>query len=233
MGSDEFDTGSGGRGRKLLLFVVLLVVVGAFVYDLSVIKPQFRKGVDDLKEMLDPRKGEDGNTLIKNGRPVPKGDQDGDGIVTTADVHKVAGREPGHSYFMKTDPDVLVEVYSWRRGIPLLNYNAYVVYKKFNDGHRLYSVDEVKPEESRFGDPVLPGELPDGLRRQGGGNDSGNANKGSGGEKKENADPGSAVEKKDDAPGEDGAGEEKPAEDEQKPDEGGEAGSGETDGARF
>jgi hypothetical protein len=216
MGSDEFDGGSGGRGRKLLLFAVLLVVVGAFVYDLSVIKPQFRKGVDELNEMLEPRKGEDGNTLIKNGRPVPKGDQDGDGVVSTADVHKLAGREPAHSYFMKTDPDVLVEVYSWRRGIPLLSYNAYVVYKKFNDGHRMYSVDEAKPDESRFGDPILPGELPEGLKRQGGGNAGDTAEKDSGSGKKDDSVPDTA-----------------PGEDEQKPDEDGEAGSDDPVGARF
>lgn len=179
MGGNEFDNRSGGRGRKFLLFVVLVAVVGAFVYDLAIVKPDFRKGVEELKGLMDPLKGEDGKTVIKNGRPVPKGDQDGDGVVSPADVHKVAGQDPSRSWFMKTDSDVLVEVYSWKRGIPLLSYDAFAVYKKFNNGHRLYSVNEVEPDESSFGDPILPGKLPEGLKRAGGGNadESGDAGK--------------------------------------------------------
>lgn len=179
MGGNEFDNRSGGRGRKFLLFVVLVAVVGAFVYDLAIVKPDFRKGVEELKGLMDPLKGEDGKTVIKNGRPVPKGDQDGDGVVSPADVHKVAGQDPSRSWFMKTDSDVLVEVYSWKRGIPLLSYDAFAVYKKFNNGHRLYSVNEIEPDESSFGDPILPGKLPEGLKRAGGGNadESGDAGK--------------------------------------------------------
>ena len=57
------------------------------------------------------------------------------------EIQKAVGRAPSDSFSDGTD---LVEVYSWRSGLPIRTHNLYAVYKPVGDDHVFYRMAKFK-----------------------------------------------------------------------------------------
>ena len=91
---------TSGNGRLYALLLLLAVLCGAFGFDRAVAK----KGIDDAFDKVKTFKRDK----------------------TQKDVHAAIGKEPSNKE--ELDDGVILETYSWIRGIPFLRYKMFVAY---------------------------------------------------------------------------------------------------------
>jgi hypothetical protein len=135
---------SSGGLRRVLLLVILVAVVGAFAYDQLVTKADFNSVKQEVEDMplLDGLK--------------KRGDHDGDGFITAADVRLTAGIDPAATEDL--GEKYKVETYSWSRILPGLSYDLFVVYRKGEERDVMYQVTSSRPDASSLPAPPSIGE---------------------------------------------------------------------------
>jgi len=105
------------RTRQIVLLIILAFAILALIWEFKVARPQSElawKEVDKLQ--------------------MTNYSTDGEVTNTNETVRQVIGKAA--SEVSEVDHEV-TEVYSWRRGLPLLAYKIYVVYDKRDDGRLL------------------------------------------------------------------------------------------------
>lgn len=108
---------SGGNSRQTVLLVVLVLMVCALLYDYQVARPAVDKAYDQIAE----------KSMLINSQSTD--------VLTNAGVKELLGLEPSSS-FEEVNGD-LVEVYSWRSGLPIRTHQLFTVYK-MNDGQWMF-----------------------------------------------------------------------------------------------
>ncbi len=93
--------------RQIVMVVVLLVVVGAAVYDFQVARPAAKAAYDTIMAKADEH--------IRSSKPP----------LSAADVQEVLKRKPSYS---EKGPNKYVEKYSWISGLPWRSYYIWVIY---------------------------------------------------------------------------------------------------------
>lgn len=114
----EFRGSPGGppstKGTSPLRLILLLMVFGValigLLYDYTIARPGIAKAKDTVEAMLN----QDPNT-----------DPNNDNTITPDEVQQVLGRKPSS---VEQRSNCLVEVYSWRSGLPTRTYDLKVVY---------------------------------------------------------------------------------------------------------
>jgi hypothetical protein len=107
---------SGTAVRQIILFVILLIVLGALIYEWSVPRRQFNAAVAKMNELREASELAD---------------------VTPDQVHQALGnREPTN--IVEDEPGAYIEQYRWRRAIPGKSFKLDVIYLKGVQGVSLY-----------------------------------------------------------------------------------------------
>ena len=114
---DEKSSGSAARVRQTILLAVLALAVVALVYEFGVARPKSLAAWDAI------------NKLIKSNY-----DQPGEVKNTNETVQAAVGKPPART---TDEGNQRVEIYEWRRGIPILAYSFRVTYDNKEDGRIL------------------------------------------------------------------------------------------------
>jgi hypothetical protein len=96
--------------RQFVLIGILLLLVLALVYDYRVARPGVETAYDKIAEQ----------SMLVNARSSE--------VFTNEDVQELIGKTPSRT-FEEPNGD-LVEVYSWRSGLPIRTHDLFAVYKK-------------------------------------------------------------------------------------------------------
>jgi hypothetical protein len=110
---------SGGSSTRLVVLLLILLVAGAAAgWDYLIARPAFYQAQDKVKPLLP---GSDADADKGDVTPSVSAPID----ATQKDVHAALGLTPA-----ATEPagSYLVERYSWRRGIPWMTYDLWVIY---------------------------------------------------------------------------------------------------------
>ncbi len=137
----------GGNTRKILLFAILGLLVLALAYDYRVARPSVETAYNKIV---------DRNTEVNR-----KSTE----VFTNLDVRQLIGKEPSRT-FEDANGD-LVEVYSWRSGLPIRSHELFTVFKPNNGKFLFYRHAKFKYETSgevsNFSVPIVieqPGDDP-------------------------------------------------------------------------
>ena len=121
-GQDSADQATRGpssaaRKRQMILFTILILGVIALLWEFRVARPKSEQAYEAVQNML-------------------KTNYAGAGEVTNTneDVKKLIGKAPAQT--IPRDQHA-VEVYKWRRGLPIMAYTVQVLYNKKEDGRML------------------------------------------------------------------------------------------------
>tara|TARA_R110002049_G_scaffold72490_6_gene187383 strand:+ start:66300 stop:66950 length:651 start_codon:yes stop_codon:yes gene_type:complete len=115
-GQQESSTPNQGR-RKNYLLMVLTVMVGMLAYDYRVARPS----VDRAYQKIVQRTTEVNNSPARS--------------LTNQDVQTLITKSPSRTFM---DGQDLVEVYSWRSGLPVRTHDLFAVYKKSIRGEQVF-----------------------------------------------------------------------------------------------
>jgi hypothetical protein len=109
---------AGAKSASSLRLVLLLIIFGAVLicglYDYTIARPAVKKANRIVQDLLEQK--------------IP--DPNNDNTVTPDEVQQLIGCQPTR---VEQKPNYMVEVYSWRAGIPIRTYDLKVVY----NGRRL------------------------------------------------------------------------------------------------
>lgn len=126
----------GASGRLVVLLLILLVVGIAAGWDYLVARPAFYEAQKKVEPLL-PGSAPDAEEEVE---PVTREP------ATQKDVHAALGLTPGVT---ESAGAYLVERYSWRRGVPWLTYDLWVIYD--DDAERtLRSATSVREEADLY-----------------------------------------------------------------------------------
>jgi hypothetical protein len=108
---------SGGSSTRLIVLLLILLVAGAAAgWDYLIARPGYEQALEKVEPLL-PTSDRDADEGAS--RPAaPK-------IATQEDVHGVLDAEPAVT---ETAGAYVIERYSWRRGLPWLTYDLWVIY---------------------------------------------------------------------------------------------------------
>ncbi|MHB0956504.1 MAG: hypothetical protein ACYC0X_10140 [Pirellulaceae bacterium] len=95
--------------RLILLLLVFGVALACLLYDYTIARPNIQKADQTIQGLMEGS--------IK--------DPNGDGTVTADEVQLILGNKPSR---IDQLPNGMIEVYSWRSGLPFRTYSLYVVY---------------------------------------------------------------------------------------------------------
>jgi len=110
------STGNSGR-RKNILFIVLAVMLGMLAYDYRVA----RRSVDRAYQKITA------HNLAVNDSP--------NRSLTNTDIRQLIKKQPARTFYDGRD---LVEVYSWRSGLPMRTHDLFAVYKESIKGEQVF-----------------------------------------------------------------------------------------------
>ncbi len=106
-----------GSTRKLILFGVLGVLLVALAYDYRVARAGVESAYDKIIASSEKTNASKTDSLSQQ------------------DIQALVGRPPTETF---QEGDDLVEVYSWRSGLPIRTYKLYAFYRPQGDGHVFY-----------------------------------------------------------------------------------------------
>ncbi|TWT50567.1 hypothetical protein Pla22_33100 [Rubripirellula amarantea] len=110
--------GNGGNTLRIVLFAVLGLLLIGLAYDYLVARP----GVDAAYDKIAAR------SVELNKLP--------DTYFTNSDVQELLGKQPSRTF--EDSNGELVEVFSWRSGLPIKTHDLFAVYKP-SDGKMLFN----------------------------------------------------------------------------------------------
>ena len=108
---------STGRNRQTVLFVILVLGIIALIWEFRIARPNHEQAWDAVEKMLESNYSAAGE--VSN---------------TNEDVKQLIGKSPAQT--IPKDYHA-IEVYKWRRGLPILAYTVQVLYQKKTDGRLL------------------------------------------------------------------------------------------------
>ena len=108
--SPSDQSSRGGNPRQTIMLVILGLMIIALVYDYKVARPSVEGAYDQIAK----------KSIEVN--------SSGTDVLTNLGVRELLEMEPSDT-FEEVNGD-LVEVYSWRSGLPVRTHNLYTVYKK-------------------------------------------------------------------------------------------------------
>ena len=114
---NQKSSGSPARVRQTILLAVLALAVVALVYEFGVARPKALAAWDAVSKLIDSNYDQPGE--VKN---------------TNESVQTAVGKRPART---TDEGNKRVEVYEWRRGIPILAYSFRVTYDNKKDGRIL------------------------------------------------------------------------------------------------
>jgi hypothetical protein len=116
--SDDAPRRSGGSSIRLVVLLLILLVAGvAAGWDYLVARPGYEQALEKVEPLLpvSDRGADDGQN------PAPAAQK----TATQEDVHAALNLAPAVT---ETAGSYLVERYSWRRGLPWLTYDLWIIY---------------------------------------------------------------------------------------------------------
>ena len=134
---------------RILLIAGCAIFASLLAYELTVTKSNWNDKWSQLDEMQTLVEGQSG--LEK------KGDMDGDGFLTNADVSQIAGKAPKAT--VQVGEKYVVETYSWRRSLPFMSYDIHAIYRKGEERNTLYAFQKQEFDESRLPAATVIGEI--------------------------------------------------------------------------
>ncbi|HEV7280068.1 MAG TPA: hypothetical protein VGN57_07620 [Pirellulaceae bacterium] len=141
---------SGGSSARLTVLLLILFVAGiAAGWDYLFARPAFYVAQEKVEPLL-PGSDADAEEEIEPAEPAP-------GPATQKDVHAALGLTPA-----ATEPagPYLVERYSWRRGIPWMTYDLWVIYDG-DEQRTLRNATSVRQEADLYYATATPPAAPE------------------------------------------------------------------------
>lgn len=133
--STESKKAGGGSSRLKVQLLILGVLVIGLIYEYAVAQPAVNEAYD--------RMAEESVRLNAKGADPTTGQSD---VFTNVRVQELLDKEPSRT-FEEPNGD-LVEVYSWRRGLPFLKHDLFAVYKKNGNDWMFYRHAKFEHESS-------------------------------------------------------------------------------------
>jgi len=108
---------SAARKRQTVLFIILILGLISMFWEFRVAKPKHEQAWEAIQKMIATNYSKAGEVTNTN-----------------EDVEKLLGKAPAGTIPKEYQA---VEIYKWRRGLPVMAYTIHVLYKKKEDGRLL------------------------------------------------------------------------------------------------